>query len=87
MGSIPIKAKAAVCSGVGFARVVQVAFGALGRAAVLSVWVARCAIRSVKLEIGRFWSLRRRPRLRSAAGDVAAGATGDERPASAPGRS
>ena len=87
MGSIPIRAKAVVCSDVGFARAVKVAFGALGREAVLRVCVARCAIRSVKLEIGRFWSLRRRPRLRSAAGDVDAGATGDERSVSAPGRS
>jgi hypothetical protein len=35
---------------VGCARVVKVAFGALGRAAVFRVCVARCAIRSVKLD-------------------------------------
>jgi hypothetical protein len=57
------------------ARVVKVALGALGRAAALRVWVARCAITSGKLESGGFSSLRRRPRLHWAACEVAAGAT------------
>ena len=83
MGSISRRLKAAACSVVGVARVVKVAWGAVDRAAVLRVWVARCAIRSAKLESGRFSSLRRRPRLRLAAGEIVAGATGEVRSASA----